>query len=269
MDLLEQVNKKIQEIYTERLLTVCSRIYDSVSPFFKIGGLIGGLLLINYHPLTLIMVLFLVVEFGILLGFETQAKQYYFKGILVVGVIFPIIIIIPRLIQEIILLSTQNMDFTQLITFFQLRINTTQYEGIAFLFRILANTAIIFFFTTITPFTQILHVCNKIHLSPIFLINLFLTYRYFFLYFEILTHMVRADASRRSIEYPIKQRFNHYGTMFGMLFLRTIKQGQMTYMAMIARGFEGQIPDICPEIINGKSILFLLGICVNAIILFL
>jgi len=268
MELLEQINKKIQELYTERLLTSSSSIYDSISPFFKLGGLISGLILINYHPLTFIGALFLFFEFGILLLFEKLSLKYYLKGILVVGLVIPTIIVIPRIIQEIIFLSSQNMDFSELLIFLHTRINTTQYEGIGFLFRILANTTIIFFFTSITPFTQILHVCNRIHLSPIFLINLFLTYRYFFLYFEILTHMVRADASRRSIEYPMKQRFNHYGTMFGMLFLRTIKQGQMTYMAMITRGFEGQIPDICPEKINGRSILFLVGICVNYIILF-
>lgn len=269
MDLLEQINKKVQEVYTERLVSTKSSVFDSISPFFKLAGLVSLLILINIHPITFQSAIFLFLEFGILLLFDKIAWNYYFKGIFVIGIIVPMIIIIPNLIQDIISLSKLEFNSRIVLELIQITTDTSVYPGFRFLFRLFANTTIIFFFTSITPFTQILHVCNKIHLSPIFLINLFLTYRYFFLYFEILTRMIRADACRRSIDYPLKHRFNHYGNMFGMLFLRTIKQGQMTYMAMIARGFEGEIPDICPETFNLKSIIFFLGISVNFFILFL
>ena len=164
----------------------------------------------------------------------------YFKFLVLFGIVFPIIVAIPLLFtSEGLTLWTFNI-FSIEISVTQLGFNLAR----NFLFRILANIAIITFFIFSTPFTHIIHIFHQLRFPPVLITIITLTYRYFFLFFENFIKILRADDCRRFQKYKFKKRFTHLGTIFSMLLLRSFTHGTKIHQAMLARSYNGDLPDI-------------------------
>ena len=156
------------------------------------------------------------------------------------GFIFPIIIAFP-------LLFTIEGPILWSFNIFSIKISVTQLGfNLArnFLFRILANIAIIAFFILSTPFTHIIHIFHQLRFPSVLITIITLTYRYFFLFFENLIKILRADDCRRFEKYAFRKRFTHLGTMYSMMLLRSFIHGTKIHQAMLARGYNGDLPDI-------------------------
>ena len=266
MSFLVRVNDSFQD-YLNREYEYSKKAHlFYVVPVLKLISTIWMIMLINYiinSDIAFIANIFLVI-FYFLSAFILKINMgYYIKFLFVIGIIFPIIIVLPLLFsKEGPILWSFNI-FSIKIAIYQLGFNSAR----DFLFRMLANTSIIAFFILSTPFTHIIHIFHQLRFPSIFITVITLTYRYFFLFFENLIKILRADDCRRFEKYSFKKRFTHLGTIFSMLLLRSFRRGTKIHQAMLARGYNGDIPDINykPKLMN--TIFYLISmILLNTLI---
>jgi len=98
---------------------------------------------------------------------------------------------------------------------------------------------------------------EKLGAPRIFTVQLLLLYRYLFVLAEEAIRMVRARALR-----SFKGRglgIKVYGQMIGQLLLRTLDRAQRIHLAMLCRGFDGNIRLLKTLRIGRREIIFLLG----------
>ncbi|MHA1476082.1 MAG: cobalt ECF transporter T component CbiQ [Promethearchaeota archaeon] len=189
----------------------------------------------------------------------------FFKFLIVIGIIFPLIVAFPLLFtKEGLTLWTFNILSIE-ISVTQLGFNLAR----NFLFRILANMAIITFFILSTPFTHIIHIFHQLRFPSVLITIITLTYRYFFLFFENFIKILRADDCRRFQKYKFRKRFTHLGTIFSMLLLRSFSHGTKIHQAMLARSYNGDLPDINyhPKVIH--TLLYSLGIALLNVVIWI
>jgi len=243
MSFLVRVNNNFQDyLNTEYESTQKTRLFY-IFPLIKLISTLWMIIVVNYaiNPengyigyAVIIIVLFLSAAL-----LKINMKRY-FKFLVVIGILFPLIVSIPLLfISEGITLWSFNI-FSINFTVTQLGLNLAR----DFLLRILANISIITFFTLSTPFTHIIHIFHQLKFPSVLITIITLTYRYFFLFFENLIKILRADDCRRFEKYGFKKRFTHLGTIFSMLLLRSFNHGTKIHQAMLARCYNGDLPDI-------------------------
>lgn len=93
---------------------------------------------------------------------------------------------------------------------------------------------------TTTRFKRLLKGLEKLGLPQIFTLILSFMYRYLFVITDELMRI------RRSIEARSGRTFDYktIGNVVGTIFLRSYERGERVYLAMLSRGFTGEIKDL-------------------------
>jgi cobalt/nickel transport system permease protein len=97
--------------------------------------------------------------------------------------------------------------------------------------------------TSTTRFPELLQALEKLRMPRTMILILAFLYRYLFVLVDEALRMQRARDSRSSGGGWIRG-IRAVGNMIGTLFLRSYERGERVYGAMLARGFEGQIPSM-------------------------
>ncbi|QEE15823.1 cobalt ECF transporter T component CbiQ [Promethearchaeum syntrophicum] len=257
MSFLVRVNENFQDyLNTEYESTQKTRLFY-IFPLIKLISTLWMIVVVNYAIKTENAYISYIVISIVLILSATLLKiniKRYIKFLVVLGILFPLIVTIPLLFSSEGLTIWSFNIFSINFTVTQLGFNLAR----NFLLRILANIAIITFFTLSTPFTHIIHILHQIRFPSVLITIITLTYRYFFLFFENLIKILRADDCRRFEKYAFKKRFTHLGTIFSMLLLRSFNHGTKIHQAMLARCYNGDLPDINyrPKLLN--TLIYLL-----------
>lgn len=257
MSFLVRVNDNFQNyLNTEYESTQKTRLFY-IFPIFKLISTLWMIIVVNYAMIVeegyvghIILIIILLLSAALL----KINMKHFFKFLIVIGIIFPLIVAFPLLFtKEGLTLWSFNI-FSIKITVTQLGFNITR----NFLFRMLANSTITAFFIFSTPFTHIIHIFHQLRFPSVLITIITLTYRYFFLFFENLIKILRADDCRRFEKYKFKKRFTHLGTIFSMLLLRSFSHGTKIHQAMLARSYNGDLLDTNykPKLLN--TIFYLL-----------
>jgi len=107
-----------------------------------------------------------------------------------------------------------------------------------------------------TPFTQVLDALRKMKVPALMTTMLAFTFRYLFVLAEEATRMFRAYQCRC----PRKQTWRdaeNIGRLAGALMFSTYNRGEQIYLAMLARGFDGQFRTISVQRMTFSEIAFL------------
>ena len=107
-----------------------------------------------------------------------------------------------------------------------------------------------------TRFTRFLRALEKLRIPKIFTMILSFMYRYIFVVSEELMQMQRAKESRSAG----RAQWFHFKTLaniLGVLFVKVYEKGELVYMAMCARGFNGEIKDAGQFMISAFDIIFI------------
>ncbi|WP_371805251.1 cobalt ECF transporter T component CbiQ [Candidatus Lokiarchaeum ossiferum] len=265
MSLLARVNNSFQDyLLTEYEQSQTTRTFF-VFPLFKLVISIWMIILVNqiitnYLVWIGLSLLLFIAAIGVQINI-----QRYLKMVLALGIIYPLIVGLPLIFitRESIVWSVSIRSLTISVSEIGL-INARN-----FFFRIMCNTSIVLFLVLSTPFIHIIHVFHQLHLPKFITTIMVLTYRYFFLFFENLIKILRADDCRRFSKLPFKRRFNHIGTIFSMLLLRSMQRGTKIHRAMLARGYSGEIPDISYQAKLTPTILYLSSFAILNLLLFI
>jgi cobalt/nickel transport system permease protein len=112
------------------------------------------------------------------------------------------------------------------------------FASILFKFLLTVSTALLLIATT--SFPTVCHALRQLGLPSVFVSQLLFLYRYIFVLAEEVMRIIRARDMRS---------FGRKGTgikvfvrIVGVLFLRTVERAERIYYAMLARGFQGDMP---------------------------
>lgn len=101
------------------------------------------------------------------------------------------------------------------------------------------SVLIIVTLSSTTPFNVILSALESLKAPHLLIDILSFMYRYIFTLIDRVMKMERARVSRSYGRLGLKQ-MSAVGNMLGSLFVHTYERGERIYMAMVARGFDGQ-----------------------------
>jgi cobalt/nickel transport system permease protein len=90
-----------------------------------------------------------------------------------------------------------------------------------------------------TPFTQLILALSGLRVPPLILSLLSFMYRYLFLLEDQLLRTKRAFESRNINKNSFKN-IRALSNVLGTLFIRTYERAERVYMAMCARGYDGE-----------------------------
>ncbi|MDG6223594.1 MAG: cobalt ECF transporter T component CbiQ [Candidatus Bathyarchaeota archaeon] len=112
--------------------------------------------------------------------------------------------------------------------------------AVATFLRVAGGISCLYFLVLTTPITDILILLRRIHVPQILIEMSLLIYRYIFLLLEIASQMNTAQEMRLGNTNWIS-KIKSTALLAGNLFIRTLEQGERTFTAMSARGYDGEI----------------------------
>lgn len=112
--------------------------------------------------------------------------------------------------------------------------------GINAFFRVESALSCLFFLVLTTPITDLCIILRRIHVPKVLVEMALLIYRYIFVFLEISAKMTTAQKLRLGGTGWLK-RIRDLSLLAGNLFIRTLEQGERTFVAMNARGYDGTI----------------------------
>jgi len=108
-----------------------------------------------------------------------------------------------------------------------------------------------------TSFTGVCMALERLGAPRVFALQLLFLFRYLFVLTDEALRLVRARALRSFGGRGMGMRV--YGHMVGQLLLRTMARAERIHLAMLCRGFEGEIRLLRPARIGRPEILFTIG----------
>lgn len=112
--------------------------------------------------------------------------------------------------------------------------------AVATLLRVTGGLSCLYFLVLTTSITDILITLRRVHIPLILIEMSLLIYRYVFLFLETATQMNTAQELRLGHS-GLKKRIRSTALLAANLFIRTLEQGERTFTAMSARGYDGEI----------------------------
>ncbi len=128
-------------------------------------------------------------------------------------------------------------------------------EGLMIAARILGAVSIVVVLGFSTPFTEFMAGLSWFRISKGFRGILMFAYRYIFVLLE--DAMVIYNAQKNRLGYSSFRRgLNSFGVLTGSLILKAFEQSQNTTVAMIQRGYDGNIPVLRHKPFQPSELLF-------------
>jgi cobalt/nickel transport system permease protein len=112
---------------------------------------------------------------------------------------------------------------------------------------------------TTTTFPQVLRGLEALHVPRLFVLIAAFMYRYLFVIVEEVGRMRSALVSRGYRPRHALQA-GPMGRMATAMFLRTYSRGERVYHAMLARGYDGAMPQLSPLAFGRADALFVTGV---------
>jgi cobalt/nickel transport system permease protein len=131
-------------------------------------------------------------------------------------------------------------------------------------FRVAGALSSQFFLVLTTPMTSILFIFRKARVPQILIEISLLIYRYIFVFIEIMETMHTAQEIRLGHSGWLK-KIRSISMLTGNLFIRTLEQGERTFTAMNARGYDGNIRVLEDVPIPSKTVLLGITLFVAAL----
>ena len=127
--------------------------------------------------------------------------------------------------------------------------------GVNTFFRVAGGLSTQFFLVLTTPMTSILLILRKARVPNVLVEMSLLIYRFIFVFIDVMETMHTAQELRLGYSGLIR-RLRSTSMLIGSLFIRTLEQGERTFTAMNARGYDGKIRtlDDIPRP-NGRSLI--------------
>jgi len=206
------------------------------SPTTKLFLSLALLLLSVMSPSPVVPIIIFLTSTVLLLGFAKIPCRFYLKllwyPIIIVAISCIIIVLFfgyQEPLTEINLLGLRWIIFRDGVTM-----------GFNTFLRVAGAISTQFFLVLTTPMTSILLILRKARVPKVLTETSLLIYRYIFVFIEVMETMHIAQELRLGYSGWLK-KIKSTSLLIGNLFIRTLEQGERTFTAMSARGYDGNI----------------------------
>jgi cobalt/nickel transport system permease protein len=127
------------------------------------------------------------------------------------------------------------------------------------LLRFLLTLSAALLLVATTGFNAVCLALERFRVPPVFVVQLLLLYRYLFVLARETARVLRAYHLRAIASKGVPLRV--YGSLVGLLLLRTLDRAQRVYTAMRCRGFNGVIHAASPLRLRLADVVFVVGWC--------
>lgn len=118
-----------------------------------------------------------------------------------------------------------------------------------------------------TRFPELLKGFEKLGVPRVLVTQLRFLYRYLFLLIDQSMHLRQAWSARDAGHGPLGWRWRAATGLVGVLFTRSLEQAERTYLAMLARGYDGTMRLMQPLRWRGADTLCILGVAAYLVVL--
>ncbi len=206
------------------------------SPTTKLFFSLSLLLLSVMSPSPVVPIIVFLTSTVLLLGFAKIPWRFYLRLLWYPIIIVAITCVIIALffgyqepLTEVNLLGLRWTIFKDGITM-----------GFTTFFRVAGALSSQFFLVLTTPMTSILLILRKARVPKVLIETSLLIYRYIFVFIEVMETMHIAQELRLGYSGWLK-KLRSISLLIANLFIRTLEQGERTFTAMNARGYDGNI----------------------------
>ncbi|AEK19894.1 cobalt ABC transporter, inner membrane subunit CbiQ [Methanococcus maripaludis X1] len=111
--------------------------------------------------------------------------------------------------------------------------------GISLFLKFLVSITSVVLLSSTTPMYEVINAGKKLGIPSIMSTLLGMMIRYLFVMVDVLESTIKAQKSRalnrKNLNY--KQLLNTFGSLIGLVFLKSYEQGERTYLGMLSRGY--------------------------------
>jgi cobalt/nickel transport system permease protein len=119
-------------------------------------------------------------------------------------------------------------------------------RGLSLFLRALSSLCCLYFLILTTPFVELVSVMKRLHV-PGFIIELFsLVYRGIFIFYEMAGNISLSQGSRLGYS-GIRNSLHSCAHLASSLFIKSYACSQNIYLALLARGYDGEMEVLEPE----------------------
>lgn len=127
------------------------------------------------------------------------------------------------------------------------------YEGMVLALRILSAVSVVVLLGFLMPFTEFIAALSWFKAPKTFVEVMVFAYRYIFVLLEEALVIYNAQKNRLGYS-SIRRGLNSFGILSGSLTLRAFDHSQNTAIAMVQRGFDGDIPILKQRPLRTKEV---------------
>lgn len=219
-----------QQAYKSKLI--------SIHPLEKFIFTIVTLLICLISQQVLIPLLILLLMSSVLLFYgKTSPKVYH--NLMLLPLSFLLLGIIPIIIQ------IGKVEPSGLLTFkiagvwFFFTKESIE-NGFYILLRSLGCVSCLYFLLLTTPMTEILSVLRILKVPSLFREMMLFIYRFIFV-LMVTAHRIYTAQDSRGGYGRMKNAYQSFAQLVTMVFLKSYHRGQLTYTALVSRGYDGEI----------------------------
>ncbi|MGQ9718249.1 MAG: cobalt ECF transporter T component CbiQ [Nitrososphaerales archaeon] len=130
------------------------------------------------------------------------------------------------------------------------------FKALQFVLRVWACITPLILLVLTTRFSSLIHSLERFRVPRVFTNMMSVTYRFIFLFIDEAYRMILARESRTVRRESCLRAMKALASMMSTLFIRSYERGERVYLAMMARGYEGNIRPITRMSMNGRDIIF-------------
>lgn len=113
-------------------------------------------------------------------------------------------------------------------------------QGLLVLFRVLGGVSALAVLILTTPMNRIFTLFHDLHVPQTITDLAILMYRYIFLFLDVTSTMYNSQKTRLGY-HSYMSWMNCLASLAGMVFIRTLEQGEVSYNALASRGYNGRL----------------------------
>jgi cobalt/nickel transport system permease protein len=117
-----------------------------------------------------------------------------------------------------------------------------------------------------TRFTELLKGLEKMKFPRVIILILSFMYRYIFVIYDELLKIVRSKEARSVTGFRLSD-IKIFSNIIGVLFIKSYERAEAVYLAMLSRGFEGQVNIFTELKFRGRDIFFMAILIITFIII--
>ncbi len=248
-----------RSVYTEEFARR-DGVLQRADPRAKVGIFVAAVMVVGLAR-SIEVILILYVAAAVLGLLSKLPPSLMFKRILIGIPMFAGIVALPALLF---IGGKPLVDIAHIGPVHLAITNNSLMSFVIFVTRVAASVTLAALLVVTTRWSDLLKAMRVFRVPEVFIVVLGMTYRYIFLLLKSLENLFLARASRTVGESSERERRRWIGSSMGTLLGKSFKTSNDVYMAMVARGFTGDVRTITNFAMRDEDWLF---VAVSAVIL--